>query len=112
VARTTLAQVCKIALELPETTEQDHHGMPSFRVGGKIFATIPDAQHVRVMLGEEGIRAAIAENPEACSPGYWGKRLACAVVDLRVTGRPLIRELLSDAWAYKAPAPVARRHSP
>jgi len=30
----------KIALELPETAEQDHHGRPSFRVAGRIFATL------------------------------------------------------------------------
>jgi len=35
---TTLARVRKIALGLPETTEQDHHGMISFRVRGKIFS--------------------------------------------------------------------------
>jgi hypothetical protein len=28
-----------LALGLPEAVEQDHHGRPSFRVGGKIFAT-------------------------------------------------------------------------
>ena len=26
---------------LPESTEQDHHGMASFRVRGRIFATSP-----------------------------------------------------------------------
>jgi hypothetical protein len=29
-----------LALVLPEAIEQDHHGRPSFRVGGKIFATL------------------------------------------------------------------------
>jgi len=29
-----------LALSLPEAVEQDHHGRPSFRVDGKIFATL------------------------------------------------------------------------
>jgi hypothetical protein len=29
-----------LALSLPEAVELDHHGRPSFRVGGKIFATL------------------------------------------------------------------------
>ena len=29
-----------LALSLPEAVEQDHHGRPSFRVGGRIFATL------------------------------------------------------------------------
>ena len=30
----------RLALELPETEEADHHGMASFRVAGKIICTI------------------------------------------------------------------------
>ena len=35
----------RLALALPEAVEQDHHGRPAFRVGGKIFATlqVPDS---------------------------------------------------------------------
>ena len=29
-----------IALALPEAVGQDHHGVPSFRVAGKIFCTL------------------------------------------------------------------------
>ena len=32
----------RLALALPDTVEQDHHGRPSFRVAGKIIATIWD----------------------------------------------------------------------
>jgi hypothetical protein len=34
------AEARAVALSLPEAVEQDHHGRPSFRVGGKIFATL------------------------------------------------------------------------
>jgi hypothetical protein len=38
-----LQRVRSLALALPETVEQDHFGNPSFRVRGKIFATVPTA---------------------------------------------------------------------
>ena len=99
-----LAEIAQFALGLPEAVEHDHHGMRSFRIDKKIFATIPDEQHVRVMVDQEDILAAVAENPQACTEGWWGKRLACVVVDIRRATRPLVTELLEDAWRRKAPA--------
>jgi hypothetical protein len=106
---TTLAEVRVMALDLPEAEERDHHGMDSFRVRGKIFATVPDPTHLRVMAGEEEIRAAVAEHPGVCEPFTWGKRLACVVVDLGPAPRRLVRELLEEAWANKAPRALAQR---
>jgi hypothetical protein len=100
---TTLARARRIALGLPEATEQEHHDMASFRVRGKIFATVPDDTHLRVMVDEVEIRAAVAENPTACQPFYWGKRLACVVVHLPRATAELVEELLIDAWTLKAP---------
>lgn len=100
---TTLARARSIALGLPEATEQDHHGIPSFRVRDKVFATVPDDTHLRVMVDEVEIRAAVADNPVACQPFYWGKRLACVVVHLPRAKAVLVEELLTDAWALKAP---------
>ena len=59
----TQRQGRSLALALPEATEADHHGMNSFRVR---FATVPDDQHIRVMLEEAKIRATVAENPTMC----------------------------------------------
>jgi hypothetical protein len=93
----------KLALSLPEAAEQDHHGMNSFRVRGKIFATVPDAGHLRIMVDEPEILAAVAEDPSSCQPMYWGKRLACVVVDVRAVRAALLTELLTEAWLRKAP---------
>ena len=60
-----------IALALPEAVEQDHHGRPSFRVGGKILATLWDDEHLNVMLDEGGILTAVEDAPEACSAVHW-----------------------------------------
>ena len=72
----------RLALALPGTTVEDHHGMDSYRVAGKIFATVPDRGHVRVMAGESEIRAAVADDSTSFEPFWWGRRLACVVVDL------------------------------
>jgi hypothetical protein len=101
--------VREIALALPEATEQDHHGMVSFRVHGRIFATLPDDDHVRVMVDETEIRAAVAEHPRICSELYWGTRLACVVVTLPTAPHELLHELLAEAWLRKAPKSLARR---
>ena len=98
----------RIALSLPETVEQDHHGRPSFRVAGRIFATLWDAEHMNVMLDEPGIRTAVQAMPDVCSEVWWGKRLRAVRVALPRTERELLRELLTDAWEGKAPRRLTR----
>jgi hypothetical protein len=90
-------EVRRLALELPEAVEADHHGMPSFRVRGRIFATLPDGSTLRAMLDEGGIRTAVNDEPEACSELWWGKRLAAVAVDLRVADAALAARLLEEA---------------
>jgi hypothetical protein len=97
------------ALSLPEAVEHDHHGSPSFRVGGKIFATLPDPDHLNVMVEEEEIRAAVAENPSVCEEQWWGRRLAAVRVDLTAADEALVSELLIDAWLRKAPRSLHAR---
>ncbi len=99
----TTDQARQIALALPEAIEQDHHGRPSFRVAGKIFATLWDAEHMNVMLDEPGIRTAVQAHPDRCSEVFWGKRLSAVRVSLPDADRALLSELLADAWEGKAP---------
>src|ERR1700694_1786431 len=101
----------RLALVLPEASEQDHHGRPSFRVGGKIFATLWDEDYMNVMLDEAGILTTVQAPPEICAEGGWGKRLAAVRVDLRAAAGELLAELLEDAWERKAPARLARGRS-
>jgi hypothetical protein len=96
------------ARSLPEVIEQDHHGIPSFRVRGRIFATVPDEDHLRVMVDEGEIRASVAEDPEAFAELWWGKRLSCVVVDLRRAPDDQVRELLIEAWRRRAPKRLVR----
>ena len=96
----------QLALALPDAVEQDHHGRPSFRVAGKIFATIWDERTMNVMLDEPGIRTAVAEYPNWCAERYWGKRLAAVAVDLPTAPERELGQLLADAWEGKAGRPA------
>jgi hypothetical protein len=95
----------RLALELSGATEQDHHGRPSFRINGRIFATLWDSQHMNVMVDEPGIRTAVQDHPEICSEVWWGKRLAAVRVALPLSDEDLLAELLEDAWERKGGRP-------
>ncbi len=99
----TSEQARQCALALPEAVEQDHHGRPSFRVGGKIFATLWDDEHMNVMLDEGGVLTAVESEPEVCAEVWWGKRLAAVRVDLGRADRRMLATLLSEAWELRAP---------
>ena len=99
----TTAEARTLALKLPEAVEQDHHGRPSFRVGGRIFATLWSDDRMNVMVDEDGIRTAVERAPETCEPVWWGKRLAAVAVTLSTVDRSFLDQLLTDAWEGKAP---------
>jgi hypothetical protein len=99
----TVAQVRELALALPEATEQDHHGFPSFRVRGKIFATLPDEAHANIMIDVEAVDAVVAEDPDSCQELWWGKQVRGVRVELALADRALLAELLTDSWRRKAP---------
>ncbi len=101
------ATVRRLALALPETVEVPHHDMTSFRVAGKIFATMPpEGGRVHVFLHDEDVDAYRAEFPAAVEELWWGsKRRGCRVV-LAWATTALLRELLTESWRRKAPNKV------
>src|SRR5438874_1598289 len=100
-AMVTVEAARQLALALPDVVERDHHGRPSFRVEGRIFATLWDPVHINVMLDEPGIHTAAEDNPRICEVVWWGRRLAAVRVDLRRVEPDLLSELLEDAWECK-----------
>lgn len=98
----TLDQARALALALPDVEERDHHGRASFRVGGRIFATVWDPEHVNVMVDEPGIRTYVARDSETYSEVWWGQRLAAVRVRLDRASERELGELLADAWEGKA----------
>lgn len=100
----TLEQARRFALSLPETTEEPHFDMASFRVRGKIFATVPpDETHLHVFVDEEEITASVAENPAAFEPLRWGDRIRGLRVNLGPAPQSRVSELLEESWRRKAP---------
>jgi hypothetical protein len=102
----------RLALALPEATEQDHHGRPSFRVDDKIFATLWTPEALNVMAGEELIVAAVEEAPGSCSKVFWGKRLSAVQFDLTKAEPEQVERLLHAAWSRKAPRACSTTESP
>lgn len=104
--------VRKLALSLPETTEEDHFGRPSFRVRGKIFATLPDFEHLNVMIDPFDVEGVVRTDPAACEELRWGKTIRGVRVKLRVVTPELITDLVTAAWRRKAPRQLARLSGP
>ena len=92
-----------LALALPEAGEADHHGRPSFRIGGRIFATLWTPEALNVMAGPDRIAAAVEEAPGTCSEVFWGRRLTAVRVALPAADPGLVEDLLAEAWARRAP---------
>jgi hypothetical protein len=91
-----------MALALPETTEQNHWGKPSFRIRGRIFATVPDERHVNVMIEPFDVEAAVLAEPESCEELWWGKELRGVRVSLPDAAPNMVAALLESAWRRKA----------
>lgn len=97
-----------LALSFPETSEEEHHDRPSFRVGGKIFATLPDDGHVNVMLDAEAAHIATVITPDACEKLWWGERLTGITVVLARAELDMLAAVLTAAWRRKAPRELAK----
>ena len=106
-----VATVRRLALALPETAEAPHHHMTSFRVAGKIFATVPpEGDRVHVFVDPDEVPAYCAEFPGVVEELRWGDKCSGCRVDLRRATPELVRELLSEAWRRKAPKKLAGRY--
>ena len=90
---------------MPGATEEPHFDMSSFRVRGKIFATVPpDGCHLHVFVDEAEVQAAVAEDPAAFEPLRWGPRVRGLRIRLAVAPAERVAELIEESWRRKAPA--------
>jgi hypothetical protein len=102
------------ALAFPGVVELPHHGSPSFRVGGKIFAQLSsDGQFALLKLTLSTQEWCQATFPDACrpEPGRWGQagwtRLRWADIP-----RSHLTEMTEASWAAVAPANLKNRKEP
>ena len=113
--------VRRLCLAQPEVLEQDYHGVPTFRVAGRKFASLHPvgASHfadidfqepaVVVHLDREDQRGLAEAYPEAILPHRYFARHGWAVVVLRLVDEALLGLLLRMAWACVAPKRLLRR---
>src|SRR5262249_61438531 len=99
-----LAEARRLALSLPEATEQPHFDMASFRVRGKIFVTVPpEGTRLHVFVDPLEVGAYMAQNPAAFEPLRWGKQIRGLRVDLAATPGATLAEVSEESWRRKAP---------
>lgn len=108
-----LDEIRKVALALPETTEEPHHNFGSFRVRGRIFVTIPPGgELLHIFLPEQQRELALALDPEFLEPVRWGSKVVGVRANLALARKATVLGLLRQAYEFKsaqAPRPFVRR---
>ncbi len=104
----TFDEARRLALGLPEATEEPHFERTSFRIKGRIFATAPPrGTTMNVFVGEHEVQALASANPGAFAALLWGKRLSGVQVNLANIDAAYLGEVLAEAWLKKAPKRLA-----
>ncbi|MFJ7768196.1 MmcQ/YjbR family DNA-binding protein [Streptomyces sp. NPDC097107] len=104
--------VRRIALSLPETTEKAAWSMPTYRVAGKMFATLPeDETSIAVRCPKEERDELVLAEPGK----FWiaGHEAQFAWVRARLAvleGEDELRDILADSWRQAAPTRLLEAH--
>jgi hypothetical protein len=102
-AQVNVREVRRLALALPEATEEPHFHLASFRVKGKIFATVaPDGSYMNVFVDDEQRELMVTVDPKAYESLQWGK-IAYLHVHISAAKANDVKTLLRAAWERKAP---------
>ncbi|MFF8278822.1 MmcQ/YjbR family DNA-binding protein [Streptomyces lateritius] len=109
----TSAEVRAVALSLPETTEKEAWSMPTFRVAGKMFLTLPDEEtSMAVRCPKEERDELVLAEPEK----FWVADHEAAFAWVRVRLAALddadeLRAIVVDSWRQAAPPALLRSHA-
>ncbi|MEV4341821.1 MmcQ/YjbR family DNA-binding protein [Streptomyces sp. NPDC049590] len=104
--------VRRIALSLPDTTEKVAWSMPTFRVAGKMFATLPeDETSIAVRCPKEERDELVLAEPDK----FWiaGHEAQFAWVRARLAAledEAELRDILADSWRQAAPPRLLDTH--
>ncbi len=124
----TLDDVSRIALGLPEVTEEDSHGRLSWAVAGKTFAwerpyskadikrfgdETPPRQPILAVRVEDLVEkeAVLAAGTKGIFtiPHFDG--YAAVLIELPTVGMRSLTDVLADGWLARAPRDLAERHA-
>jgi predicted DNA-binding protein (MmcQ/YjbR family) len=95
----------KLSLSFPETTEEPHFHKTSFRVKGKIFATLETESGIACMMlspKEQSVYCLIDTAVIYPVPNKWGLKGSTYVV-LKKVKKEIVNELLKAAYLRVAP---------
>lgn len=100
-----LVAVRALALALPGTSEEPHFHYGSFRVGGKIYVTVPpEGDRIHVFVEEAAIDAACAAG--GVEELWWGQKRLGVRVFLDRADAATTEALVRAAWRRRAPKRV------
>lgn len=97
-------QLLKYITGLPEVEQRETWGHPTFRVRGKIFASLPDevgTAIIKASLSEQ--QALVEENPDNFAPAPRVGRHGWIQVRFHHVTDEQMRELAHEAWQRTAP---------
>ena len=98
-----------LAFALPEVTEEPHFDLLSWRVRGKIFATVPpEPDRLRVMVGETEAVEVVAALAAGAELLRWGRRVSGVTLHLDAVNADDVGGLLESAWRRRAPKALTR----
>ena len=108
----TGADFRRIALNMPGAVESAHCGHPDFRVGDRIFATLPPDENGYgvLLLTPEEQAGMVSDAPTVFSPvpGGWGRN-GSTRVDLKNVTPDLLDGALRVAWNLRVEKNRARK---
>ncbi|MET9153602.1 MmcQ/YjbR family DNA-binding protein [Streptomyces griseoflavus] len=104
--------VRRIALSLPDTTEKIAWSMPTFRVAGKMFATLPEEEtSVAVRCPkEERDELALAEPEKFWIADHEAQFAWVRVRLVALEDEGELRDILADSWRQAAPTGLQQAH--
>lgn len=95
-----LAIARQMALSLPNTVEQDHFGIPSFRVNKRIFSTLwihENKMMVKLSLMDQAAFSAINKDIIYPVPNKYGG-MGCTLFDLTSVDAGILEDALRTAY--------------
>ncbi|MFD5268413.1 MmcQ/YjbR family DNA-binding protein [Streptomyces sp. NPDC058335] len=104
--------VRRVALSLPDTTEKTAWSMPTFRVAGKMFATLPEDETSLAVRcpKEERDELALAEPRKFWIADHEAQFAWVRVRLAALEDEAELRDILADSWRQAAPAHLLETH--
>lgn len=108
----TQEDIRALAMTLAQAEEQPHFYRPSFRVHGKIFATLPaDGERIVLKLALEVQESARQSSPEGVMPSKLLSRHGWTQLKLAAIPAAEMSDLVRHAWRQVAPKALIERQT-